>query len=74
MAIFDYKAYFRPCGIEKTQDLFVKIKDYLPTSLTEEDENSIDWQNLTEDTCLQLMRSHGLDIELKKDLSYDFYD
>lgn len=71
---FDYKAYFRPCGIEKTQDLFVKIKDYLPTSLTEEDENSIDWQNLTEDTCLQLMRSHGLDIELKKDLSYDFYD
>ena len=38
------------------------------------DENSIDWQNLTEDTCLQLMRSHGLDIELKKDLSYDFYD
>ena len=72
---FDYKAYFRPCdGIEKTQDLFVKIKDYLPAPLTEEDENSIDWQNLTEDTCLQLMRSHGLDIELKKDLSYVFYD
>lgn len=72
---FDYKAYFRPCDrIEKTQDLFMKIKDYLPTPLTEEDENSIDWQNLTEDTCLQLMRSHGLDIELKKDLSYDFYD
>lgn len=72
---FDYKAYFRPCdGIEKTQDLFMKIKDYLPTPLTEEDEDNIDWQNLTEDTCLQLMRSHGLDIELKKDLSYDFYD
>ena len=72
---FDYKAYFCPCdGIEKTQDLFMKIKDYLPIPLTEEDENSIDWQNLTEDTCLQLMRSHGLDIELKKDLSYDFYD
>lgn len=71
---FDYKAYFRPCEIEKTQDLFMKIKDYLPTPLTEEDENSIDWQNLTEEVCLQLMRSHGLDIELKKDLSYDFYD
>lgn len=71
---FDYKAYFRPCGIEKTQDLFMKIKDYLPIPLTEEDEDSIDWQNLTEETCLQLMRSHGLDIELKKDLSYNFYD
>lgn len=72
---FDYKAYFCPCdGIEKTQDLFMKIKDYLPTPLTEEDEDNIDWQNLTEEVCLQLMRSHGLDIELKKDLSYDFYD
>ena len=71
---FDYKAYFRPCGIEKTQDLFMKIKDYLPKPLTEEDEDNIDWQNLTEETCLQLMRSHGLDIELKKDLSYNFYD
>ena len=71
---FDYKAYFRPCGIEKTQDLFMKIKDYLPIPLTEEDEDSIDWQNLTEETCLQLMRSHGLDIEIKKDLSYNFYD
>lgn len=71
---FDYKAYFRPCGIEKTQDLFMKIKDYLPIPLTEEDEDNIDWQNLTEETCLQLMRSHGLDIELKKDLSYVFYD
>ena len=71
---FDYKAYFRPCGIEKTQDLFMKIKDYLPIPLTEEDEGNIDWQNLTEETCLQLRRSHGLDIELKKDLSYNFYD
>lgn len=71
---FDYKAYFRPCGIEKTQDLFMKIKDYLPIPLTEEDEDNIDWQNLTEETCLQLMRNHGLDIELKKDLSYVFYD
>lgn len=71
---FDYKAYFRPCVIEKTQDLFVKIKDALPIPFTEEDENNIDWQNLTEDTCLQLMRNHGLDIELKKDLSYVFYD
>ena len=71
---FDYKAYFRPCGIEKTQDLFMKIKDYLPIPLTEEDEDNIVWQNLTEETCLQLMRSHGLDIEIKKDLSYNFYD
>ena len=71
---FDYKAYFRPSGIEKTQDLFMKIKDYLPIPFTEEDENNIDWQNLTEETCLQLMRSHSLDIEIKKDLSYNFYD
>ena len=71
---FDYKAYFRPCGIEKTQDLFMKIKDALPIPFTEEDENNIDWQNLTEETCLQLIRSHGLDIEIKKDLSYVFYD
>lgn len=72
---FDYKAYFCPCdGIETTQDLFMKIKDYLPIPLTEEDEDNIDWQNLTEETCLQLMRSHGLDIELKKDLSYVYYD
>lgn len=72
---FDYKAYFCPCNrIEKTQDLFMKIKDYFPIPLTEEDENGIDWQNLTEEVCLQLMRSHGLDIELKKDLSYVFYD
>ena len=72
---FDYKAYFCPNDkIETTQDLFMKIKDYLPMPLTEEDENNIDWQNLTEDTCLKLMRGHGLDIELKKDLSYVFYD
>lgn len=71
---FDYKAYFSPIGREKTQDLFMKIKDFLPVPLTEEDEDSIDWQNLTEESCLQLMRSHGLDIELKKDLSYVFYD
>lgn len=71
---FDYKAYFCPVGREKTQDLFMKIKDYLPKPLTEEDEDNIDWQNLTEEACLQLMRSHGLDIELKKDLSYVFYD
>lgn len=72
---FDYKAYFCPNDkIETTQDLFMKIKDFLPIPLTEEDEDSIDWQNLTEETCLQLMRSHGLNIELKKDLSYVFYD
>lgn len=72
---FDYKAYFCPKDrIEKTQDLFMKIKDYLPKPLTEEDEDNIDWQNLTEEACLQLMRNHGLDIELKKDLSYVYYD
>lgn len=72
---FDYKAYFCPNDrIEKTQDLFMKIKDYLPKPLTEEDEDNIDWQNLTEEACLQLMRNHGLDIELKKDLSYVYYD
>lgn len=71
---FDYKAYFCPVGIEKTQDLFTKIKNALPIPLTEEDEDSLDWQNLTEETCIQLMRSHGLDIELKKDLSYVFGD
>lgn len=72
---FDYKAYFCPLGrIERTQDLFMKIKDSLPVPLTEEDEDSLDWQNLTEEVCLQLMRSHGLDIELKKDLSYVFGD
>ena len=72
---FDYKAYFCPLGrIERTQDLFMKIKDFLPIPLTEEDEDSLDWQNLTEEVCLQLMRSHGLDIELKKDLSYVFGD
>lgn len=72
---FDYKAYFCPLGrIERTQDLFMKIKDSLPIPLTEEDEDSLDWQNLTEEVCLQLMRSHGLDIELKKDLSYVFGD
>lgn len=71
---FDYKAYFCPVGREKTQDLFMIIKDDLPIPLTEEDEDSIDWQNLTEEVCLQLMRSHGLDIELKKDLSYVFGD
>lgn len=72
---FDYKAFFCPLGrIERTQDLFMKIKDSLPIPLTEEDEDSLDWQNLTEEVCLQLMRSHGLDIELKKDLSYVFGD
>lgn len=38
--------------------------------LTEEDK--IDWQNLTEDACLQLMNNHGLKIEPRKDLPLEF--
>ena len=68
---FDYKAYFYPYyREEKIQDLFMKIKDYLPIPLTEEDK--IDWQNLTEDTCLQIMNNHGLKIESRKDLPLEF--
>lgn len=70
---FDYKAYFCPRNKkERIQDLFMKVKDALPIPLTEEDEGNIDWQYLTEDVCLQLMNSHGLKIELKKDLPVEF--
>lgn len=70
---FDYKAYFYANSkIERIQDLFMKVKDALPIPLTEEDEGNIDWQHLTEDVCLQLMNSHGLKIELKKDLPVEF--
>lgn len=70
---FDYKAYFCPRNKkERIQDLFMKVKDALPIPLTEEDEGNIDWQHLTEDVCLQLMNSHGLKIELKKDLPVEF--
>lgn len=66
---FDYKVYYYPSyKKERIQDLFMKIKDAMPIPLTEEEEDHIDWQNLTEDVCLQLMNSHGLKIELKKDL------
>ena len=68
---FDYKAYFySDYREEKIQDLFMKIKDSLPIPLTEEDK--IDWQNLTEDACLQLMNNHGLKIEPRKDLPLAF--
>ena len=68
---FDYKAYFYPYyREEKIQDLFMKIKDSLPIPLTEEDK--IDWQNLTEDACLQIMNNHGLKIESRKDLPLEF--
>ena len=66
---FDYKAYFYSnYRLERIQDLFMKIKDSLPIPLTEEEEDSINWQNLTEAVCVQLMNNHGLKIEMKKDL------
>lgn len=68
---FDYKAYLSK-RTERVQDLFMKIKDSLPIPLTDEDEDHIDWQNLTESVCLQLMDSHGLKIEMKEDLPMVF--
>lgn len=68
---FDYKAYLSK-RTERVQDLFMKIKDSLPIPLTDEDKNNIDWQNLTESVCLQLMNSHGLKVEMKKDLPIVF--
>lgn len=60
---FDYKAYYRSCGtVERVQDLFMKIKDSLPKPLFL-DEDSIDWQDLTEDTCMKLIRDYGFNIE-----------
>lgn len=70
---FDYKAYFYSSDrMERVQDLFMEIKDSLPIPLTDEEEDNIDWQNLTESVCLQLMNSHGLKIELEKDLPAEF--
>lgn len=70
---FDYNAYFpSDSKIERIQDMFMKIKDSLPIPLTEEQENNIDWQNLTESVCLQLMNNHGLKIEPRKDLPLEF--
>jgi hypothetical protein len=68
---FDYKAYLSK-RTERVQDLFMKIKDSLPIPLTDEDEDHIDWQNLTESVCLQLMDSHGLKVEMKEDLPMVF--
>lgn len=70
---YDYKAYFYSNSrLERIQDLFMKIKDSLPIPLTEEEEDSIDWQNLTEAVCVQLINNHGLKIEMKKDLPIEF--
>ena len=71
---FDYKAYFRSFIRERTQDLFLKIKDFLPKPLTQEEQDSIDWQNLSAEYCLQVMRKHGLNIEDKQDLSWAYYE
>lgn len=68
---FDYKAYLSK-RTERVQDLFMKIKDSLSIPLTDEDEDHIDWQNLTESVCLQLMDSHGLKVEMKEDLPMAF--
>lgn len=68
---FDYKAYLSK-RTERVQDLFMKIKDSLPIPLTDEDKDHIDWQNLTESVCLQLMDSHGLKVEMKEDLPMVF--
>lgn len=68
---FDYKAYLSK-RTERVQDLFMKIKDSLPIPLTDEDNDNIDWQNLTESVCLQLMNSHGLKVEMKEDLPMVF--
>ena len=71
---FDYKAYFRSFIQEHAQDLFLKVKDFLPIPLTQEEQDGIDWQNLSEEYCLQVMRKHGLNIEDKQDLSWDYYE
>lgn len=68
---FDYKAYFCPDDrMERIQDLFMKVLDFLPVPLTKED--NIDWQNLTETACVKLMNDHGLKIEIKRDLPLEF--
>lgn len=70
---FDYKAYiYFGSKLERIQDLFMKIKDSLPIQLTEEEEDKIDWQNLTEAVCVQLMNNHGLKIGMKRDLPIEF--
>lgn len=70
---FDYKAYiYFGSKLERIQDLFMKIKDSLPIQLTEEEEDTIDWQNLTEAVCVQLMNNHGLKIGMKRDLPIEF--
>lgn len=70
---FDYKAYiYFGSKLERIQDLFMKIKDSLPIQLTEEEEDKIDWQNLTEAVCVQLMNNHGLKTGVKRDLPIDF--
>lgn len=65
--IFDYFSH-KACVDEEEniQDLFMKVKPLLPKPFTEEEEDLIDWQNLTPEYCLELMKEHGLDIEVRK--------
>ncbi len=64
---FDYKIYVNDTG--RLQDVFMKVKSQLPKPLTEEEEDEIDWQNLTEDYCLELMSKHGLNLE-QRDVAF----
>lgn len=67
------KAHFYSCERERIQDLFVKVKDFLPIPITEEEEDNIDWQNLTAETCQQIMKEHGLDVICNQGLPWDYY-
>ena len=51
---------------ENIQDLFLKVKPLLPKPFTEEEDELIDWQDLTPEYCLKLMKEHGLDIVVRK--------
>ncbi len=61
---FDYQAYFTEFSYEKVQDLFAKVKDYLPIKFTVEEEKYIPWTNLTKEYCLKAMKKHGLNVKI----------
>lgn len=65
--IFDYLTH-KACvdTDENIQDLFLKVKPILPKPFTEEEDELIDWQDLTPEYCLKLMKKHGLDIVVRK--------
>lgn len=65
--IFDYLTH-KACvdEDENIQDLFLKVKPILPKPFTEEEDELIDWQDLTPEYCLKLMKKHGLDIVVRK--------